>query len=52
LSNGFALGAVFHSDYLREYRKEMTNRISLTRLIGGTVAGTQRQLIKEKIAKL
>jgi hypothetical protein len=47
LDNGFTLGAAFVPDYLPQYRKEMVNRLSLTRLIGGSITGTRRELLKQ-----
>jgi hypothetical protein len=43
--DGWSLGAVFIEQNLKEYRKEMTNRISMTRLLANTMAGTHRELL-------
>ncbi|MDB6106887.1 MAG: hypothetical protein JWO52_6886 [Gammaproteobacteria bacterium] len=36
---------MFIEQNLKEYRKEMTNRISMTRLLANTMAGTHRELL-------
>jgi hypothetical protein len=51
LDNGFTLGAAFVPDYLPQYRKEMVNRLSLTRLIAGSITGTRRELLKQGLLK-
>jgi hypothetical protein len=51
LDNGFTLGAAYVPGYLPQYRKEMTNRVSLTRLINGSIAGTLRELTRERLVK-
>jgi hypothetical protein len=51
LDNGFALGAVYVPDYLPQYRKEMANRLSLTKLINGSIRGTQRELLRQGLLK-
>jgi hypothetical protein len=51
LDNGFSLGAAYVPDYLPQYKKEMTNRVSLTRLLSGTIKGTQRELLKQGLLK-
>jgi hypothetical protein len=42
---GWSLGSVFIEQNLKEYRKEMVNRISMTRLLANTMAGTHRELL-------
>lgn len=51
LDHGFTLGAAYIPGYLPQYRKEMTNRVSLTHLISGSIAGTLRELTREKLVK-
>jgi hypothetical protein len=51
LDHGLSLGAVYVPGYLPQYKKEMTNRVSLTRLLSGTIKGTQRELQKQGMLK-
>jgi hypothetical protein len=44
---GWSLGALFVEENLREYKKEMVNRVSLTRLLSRTIAGTHRELVAQ-----
>jgi hypothetical protein len=46
---GWNLGALFVDELLPQYRKEMTNRISLAQLLGHTIAGTHAALIEQKL---
>uniref|UniRef100_E6QQ32 Uncharacterized protein n=1 Tax=mine drainage metagenome TaxID=410659 RepID=E6QQ32_9ZZZZ len=46
------VGAVFVEDYLEQYRKEMSNRISLTDLLSNAIAGTHAALIEKKLIDL
>ena len=43
-SGGFNIGAVYSETYMDQYRKEMTNRVSLARLFSNAIAGTHAQL--------
>jgi hypothetical protein len=43
---GFNLGALFVEGNLTQYKKEMVNRVSMTRLLHHTIFGTQRELVK------
>jgi hypothetical protein len=44
---GWSLGSVFIEQNLKEYRKEMVNRISMTRLLANTIAGTHREMLAQ-----
>ena len=46
---GWAFGALFDGEKLREYKKEMVNRVSLTRLLRSTFAGTHRELVAKNL---
>jgi hypothetical protein len=45
--SGWNLGALFDKQKLAEYSKEMSNRISMTRLLTRTIAGTHRELVSQ-----
>jgi hypothetical protein len=44
---GWNIGAIFTSEHLEQYGKEMTNRISLAQLIAHTIAGLRARLIEQ-----
>ena len=46
---GWELGALFDESKLAAYRKEMTNRVSLGRLISRTITGTHRELARRNL---
>jgi hypothetical protein len=48
---GWRLGALFVEENLPQYKKEMVNRISMTRLLDRTIAGTHRELIAQGLLK-
>jgi hypothetical protein len=49
--SGWSLGALFVEGNLAQYRKEMVNRVSMTRLLHHTIAGTQRELTARGLLK-